>query len=333
MRKLFLLLFFLTVFLSSCRLQQKPAVPSDEKLTKVAIQLDGSATPYYVPLYLAESKGWFAENGLDIEFYYAPAVEIVKNVAMGNIPFGFPNADLAVIGKGNNIPVKIIHSTYQQGLGSILFKKSSGIKTPKDLKGKTIAITSYGSPNYSQLQVILQKNNLSIEDVIIKIIGTGAIVNSLVSDQVDAICFSMLRAYDLQDQGIEVAELRFDDYVASSGNVLITSDQFLKDNPVVCIKMTSVLDRALDYLINQNGLAEGIQLAIENHAPASKGSEARITKVIENEFIPHLWQSQDTKKYGFGYSNIEKYNQYIRLLSEYGLIEDPYFAEELVVRF
>ena len=70
----------------------------------------------------------------------------------------FPNADTVLLGRGNGVPVNIIHTTYQKGLGAIIYKSESGIHKIQDLKGKTIAITSYGSPNYIQLKVILQQN-------------------------------------------------------------------------------------------------------------------------------------------------------------------------------
>ena len=77
-------------------------------LKTVSIQIDGSAVPYYAPLYLAQENGYFAEEGLNVEFYYAAAADIVKNVAAGNVEFGFPNADAVVAAKAQGIPVKVI---------------------------------------------------------------------------------------------------------------------------------------------------------------------------------------------------------------------------------
>lgn len=334
MRKSVLLIMIIIVALSSsCALQNKTVDSDSGKLTKISIQLDGSATPYYVPLYIAKSKGWFAEEGLDVEFYYSSAVEIIKNVAMNNVQFGFPNSDPVIIGRGNEVPVKIIHSTYQQGLGAIMFKKRAEIRSPKDLKGKTIAITSFGSPNFIQLQMILKQYGMTVDDVHIKIIGTGAIVNALVTNQVDGICFSMLRKYDLKEQGIDVLEFRLNDYIPISGNVLITSEKFLKENRAICQSMNKVIDRSLNFLIYQDGLLESVNTAINDFTPAAKQSEDLVMKVIKNEFISHLWQSDNTAKYGFGYSDLEKYNSYIRILDEYGLIEESYSAEKLIVNF
>lgn len=332
MKKTKIILFFISLLvfiLSSCS-NDKIKIEKDEKgLEEVSIQIDGAATPYYAPLYVAKEKGWFEDEGLDVEFYYATASEIVKNVAVNNVTFGFPNSDPVIMGKSNDIPVKIIHSTYQEGLGSIIFKKNSNITSPSDLKGKTIAITSYGSPNFIQLQVILEEVGLSLNDISIKIIGTGAIVNSLASDQVDAISFSMLRKYDLEEQGVDVDEFRSENYMPTQGNVLITSDELLQQHPEIPKKFTNALNKSLEYLINGH-LEEGIQIAVDKYAPTAKGNEKNIKIVMENEFIPNLWQSSDTNEFGFGYSNPERYNKYIELLSDYELIEKSYNANELI---
>ena len=87
---------------------------ADKELKTVSFQLDGSAVPYYSPLYLAQENGYFAEEGLNVEFYYAAAADIVKNVAAGNVEFGFPNADAVVAARAQGIPVQVVHTTYQE---------------------------------------------------------------------------------------------------------------------------------------------------------------------------------------------------------------------------
>ena len=93
-------------------------------LRKVSIQIDGAAVPYYAPLYLAQEKEYFTEQGLDVEFYYSAGADIVKNVGVGNVEFGFPNTDSVIVGRGAGIPVKVVHTTYQHELGATIFKPS-----------------------------------------------------------------------------------------------------------------------------------------------------------------------------------------------------------------
>jgi NitT/TauT family transport system substrate-binding protein len=331
MKKLFLILFsILTLGLFSGCGETKESTPAKkDEIQKISIQIDGAAVPYYAPMYIAKEKGYFKEQGLDVDFYYAAAAEIVKNVATGNVQFGFPNADSVILAKSQGIPVKVVNTTYQHGLGALIFQKSSGITEPKDLKGKKIGVTSFGSPNYIQLQVMLEKAGMSIDDVKVEIIGTGAIVNALVSGQVDAIMFSMLRTIELKNQGVDVGEIRSDEFLPSHGNVLIVGDKYLIENKDVVNKFNIALNKGIQYIIDGN-TKEAVEMSVEKYAPSFKGREEIVTAILDEVFIPYLWQSENTKKNGLGYSDAERWNNSIKVLKEYGVIEKEIDAKELI---
>ena len=331
MKKLFLILFsILTLGLFSGCGETKESTPAKkDEIQKISIQIDGAAVPYYAPIYIAKEKGYFKEQGLDVDFYYAAAAEIVKNVATGNVQFGFPNADSVILAKSQGIPVKVVNTTYQHGLGALIFQKSSGITEPKDLKGKKIGVTSFGSPNYIQLQVMLEKAGMSIDDVKVEIIGTGAIVNALVSGQVDAIMFSMLRTIELKNQGVDVGEIRSDEFLPSHGNVLIVGDKYLIENKDVVNKFNIALNKGIQYIIDGN-TKEAVEMSVEKYAPSFKGREEIVTAILDEVFIPYLWQSENTKKNGLGYSDAERWNNSIKVLKEYGVIEKEIDAKELI---
>lgn len=295
----------------------------------VTIQIDGAAVPYYAPLYVAHEQGFFAEEGLEVEFLYAAAADIVKNVAAGNVQFGFPNGDSVITARAQDIPVQIVHTTYQNGLGATIFKSDKGISTPADLKGKTIAVTSFGSPNYIQLQVLLEQNGMSIDDVDTKIVGTGSIVNALVADEVDAITFSMLRTVEMRNSGVEVEEFRSDEFLPSFGNVVVTSDSYLESNKETVIGFNNALNKALDYIINGHA-REAIEMSIEKYAPSFEGKEDVTEEIFNEVFIPYLWQSEVTEEQGYGASELEKWQGTIDTLKEYGVINKDLNAEDFV---
>ena len=285
---------------------------------------------YYAPLYVAKEKGFFEKEGLDVEFLYAAAADIVKNVAAGNVEFGFPNGDSVITARAQDIPVKVVHTTYQNGLGATIFKKNKGINSPKDLKDKTIAVTSYGSPNYIQLQVLLEKYGLSLRDVNVKIVGTGSIVNALVGDEVDAITFSMLRTVELKNQGVDVDEFRSEDALPSHGNVLITSDEFLEKDQETVVGFINGLNQGLQYIIDGN-VEESIDLSIKNYAPSFEGKEEVVAKIFNEVFIPYLWQSDLTKEKGLGTGDIKKWQKTADELRRFEIINKDIKAEDFVV--
>ncbi|PYG90304.1 NitT/TauT family transport system substrate-binding protein [Ruminiclostridium sufflavum DSM 19573] len=302
-------------------------------LTTVSIQIDGSAVPYYSPLYIAQEKGYFADEGLNVEFYYAAAADIVKNVAAGNVEFGFPNADAVVAAKAQGIPVKVVHTTYQEGLGAIIFNSDSGIKTPADLKNKKVAVTSLGSANYFQLQAALKDSGLTIEDVKVEVIGTGAILNALTSGQVDAIVFSKLRTIELNNSGYKVSEIPCDQFLPSFGNVLVSSDKLTSEKPEVIEGFRKALSKGIEYIAAGNGnVEEAVDYSIKTYAPTFAEKRDVVIKILNEVFIPTLWQSDYTKANGIGASNIEKWQALIDSSKETGTISESFDAKDLIYK-
>lgn len=297
-------------------------------LKTVSIQIDGSAVPYYAPLYLAQENGYFAEEGLNVKFYYA-AADIVKNVAAGNVEFGFPNADAVVAAKAQGIPVKVVHTTYQEGLGAIIFGSDSGISTPADLKGKKVAVTSLGSANYFQLQAAMESAGLTIDDVQVEIVGTGAILTALTEGQVDAIVFSKLRTIELNNSGYAASEITCDQFLPSFGNVLVAGDKLVAEDPETVDGFCRALNKAIEYIIDGH-VEEAVDMSIEKYAPTFAEKRDVVVQILNDVFVKTLWQSDYTKENGIGASNPEKWQALIDESKEIGNIDETFDASELL---
>lgn len=301
----------------------------NKDLKTVSIQIDGSAVPYYAPLYVAQENGFFAEEGLNVEFYYAAAADIVKNVAAGNVEFGFPNADAVVAARAQGIPVKVVHTTYQEGLGAIIFGTDSGIQTPADLKGKKVAVTSLGSANYFQLQAAMESEGLSIDDVQVEIVGTGAILTALTEGQVDAIVFSKLRTIELNNSGYAASEITCDQFLPSFGNVLVAGDKLIAEDPDTVAGFTRALTKGIEYIIDGH-VEDAVDMSIEKYAPTFAEKRDVVVEILNDVFVKTLWQSEYTKANGIGASNPEKWQALIDDSKEIGNIDDTFDVSEIL---
>ncbi|MFJ6661862.1 ABC transporter substrate-binding protein [Streptomyces sp. NPDC091377] len=305
------------------------AKTSSDGTKKVTIQIDGAAVPYYAPLYAAKEQGYFADAGLDVEFTYAQGSDIVKNVASGNVDFGFPNGDSVVTAYGKGIKTKVVHTTYQQGIGSLLSQSSSKINSPADLKGKSVAVTDLGSPNYIQLQAMLQSAGLKLTDVKVRTLGTGVIVDALKNGQVDAIVFSRLRYYALQSAGVNVNQILSDKYLPSFGNVVIAGEALVKDNPGTVKAFDKALNQGIEYTVKNPRNA--VDMSVKKYAASFKGQEKEITTIIEDLFTKSLWQSENTQKNGLGSPDLVRWQQTIDSQKQFKLLDKSFDASDLVV--
>jgi NitT/TauT family transport system substrate-binding protein len=301
-----------------------------EKLTSVTLQIDGSAVPYYAPVYAAIDQGFFAENGLKVNLAYAAGSDILRNVAAGNVEFGFPNGDSVVTAVGKGVLVKVVHTTYQKGIGAVLFNKNtSKIKTAADLKGKKIAVTDLGSPNYIQLQVILKAAGLTLSDIELVTIGTGSIVPALQNGQVDAIVFSRIRYYALKAAGFPIGQILSDSYLPSFGNIVVTNPDYLTKNRAIVRNFTSAFDKGIKFASRRP--IEAVDGAIARYAPSFVGQNAFITNIIRNVFVKDLWNSGFTRANGYGYGDLKAWQSLIDTQAKFGIIPKSFDAATLVV--
>ncbi|EUB99122.1 hypothetical protein PMI07_005403 [Rhizobium sp. CF080] len=302
-----------------------------EAADKVVLQIDGAAAPFYAPLYAGVEKGIFEKNGIEVEFIYAAAADILTNIAAGNVDFGFPNGDAVVAAAANGLPVKVVHTTYQRGIGALLAKEASGIKSYKDLKGKKVAVTSLASPNYLQLQVGLKQAGLKLDDVSVEVVATGAIVQSLQAGQVDAIVFSELRKYNLEADGSKVTMILSNDFLPSFGNVVVTSADKLAKNPDVVKRFTTAVTQSYEWVIDGH-IGDALDISLAKYTPTwPKDQKAILTTAFEKTFVPSVWQSALTKQKGLGAADMAGWQKNADILAEYKVIDSAPKAAEFVV--
>lgn len=91
--------------------------------------------------YVAQENGYFEDAGLDVTIKPGSgSVDNMKLVAAGQADFAPADVTALVLSRANEgLPVKFVALVHQRTLSAILVLKESGIATPKDLEGKTIA--------------------------------------------------------------------------------------------------------------------------------------------------------------------------------------------------
>lgn len=94
--------------------------------------------------FVAKEKGYYAKHNLDVTIVPGKgSADADKQVAAGSAQVGFADASAVILGYGNEkLPVKLVAMIYAKAPHAIYVLADSGIKTPKDLEGKTIADTA-----------------------------------------------------------------------------------------------------------------------------------------------------------------------------------------------
>jgi NitT/TauT family transport system substrate-binding protein len=101
------------------------------------------------PLYVGIDQGFFKDENLEIEPKLAEGgAAIIPSVISGDYQIGFSNTTSLSIASSKKLPVQIISQGVLGGTGdddawdAVVARKGSGIKEPKDLEGKTVAVNT-----------------------------------------------------------------------------------------------------------------------------------------------------------------------------------------------
>jgi NitT/TauT family transport system substrate-binding protein len=185
MKKLtFVLVFaFSCVLLSACQTgtgPQEKAGSSKEPLKIGLVTWIG-----YGPFYIAQEKGFFKENGIDVILERIEGdAERWAAIASGKTDGSCLTVDCTIVLRSRDVPVKIvmaIDSSYG-GDGIVAVKD---IKTVEDLKGRQVAFPT-GLPSHLFLYQALTEHNMKMSDIKPIIMDADKAGASFAAGQVEA---------------------------------------------------------------------------------------------------------------------------------------------------
>ncbi len=152
---------------------------------KETIKLNVFTWAGYAPFILAEEKGFFTDEGVNVETTWIEDVgERRVAMASGNIDFESATLDIVSLNIVNGVDEVVVLELDRSNGGDGIVA-TNDIKTVADLKGKTIA-TRAGDPGHFLLLYLLHEAGLSEDDVIIQDMDAGAAGAAFVAGQVDA---------------------------------------------------------------------------------------------------------------------------------------------------
>jgi NitT/TauT family transport system substrate-binding protein len=162
------------------------------------------------PVFIARDKGYFRDAGLDVELKFFDAAQpIAVATTSGDLDFGvtaFTAGLYNLAGKGT---LKVIGGMSREKAGYPLIgyfasnnAYAAGLKAPKDLAGKRIAVTQIGSSFHYSLGLLADKYGFRLGDV--KVLPMQSLSNAaaaLKGETVDAALLPVSTARKLMDDG------------------------------------------------------------------------------------------------------------------------------------
>jgi NitT/TauT family transport system substrate-binding protein len=223
---------------------------------KITIAVGGKSLFYYLPLTVAERKGYFKDEGLEVEIPdFAGGARALQALVGGSADMvsGAYEHTINMAAKKQPIKAVVLQAKYSSIALVMSKERAAKYKSAKDLKGMKIGVTAPGSSTNMFVNNLLAKEGLKPTDVSIVGVGTGAgAVAAMEKGELDAISNLDPVLTQLESTGkfVAVADSRTEkgmndiyggDYHAS---VIYITDEFIKKNPNTVQAVVNAMVRA-----------------------------------------------------------------------------------------
>jgi NitT/TauT family transport system substrate-binding protein len=243
---------FVARVLAACAVLTFAATAAAQAADKVKVRLDWTPWGLHGAMHLAQQKGWYKAAGLEAEIEDGNgSVTTVQIVGSGD-QFDVGHAALGpmMIARDKGLPVKAIAVFARISDLGVLVPVDSGIKGPRDLKGKKVAYTA-GSLEAPFIDAFLAAGGLKRSDVELVSVDAAAKAATYVSGRTDAV-FSTIPFFEaIVAQPRPSNSIRFADYklpMPSFG--LFATEGKLASKREAIAKFASITSAAWQYIYN-----------------------------------------------------------------------------------
>jgi NitT/TauT family transport system substrate-binding protein len=111
-------------------------------------------------LWVAQERGFFAKNGIDVQTIFIPgSPTLVASLNTGDLQFGYTGGTATLGAAAGGLDIKIL-AAFSNHIQTDLVVRPE-IKTPNDLKGKRIGVTSIGGTGWMSAMLALEDIGLN----------------------------------------------------------------------------------------------------------------------------------------------------------------------------
>ena len=318
MKKAAALLLVLSLVLALGACGQEKA--QDQALEEITLVLDWTPNTNHTGIYVAQEKGYFAENGLNVTVVQPPEDGAALLVSSGRAQFGISFQDSMAPALTGDSPLDItaVAAILQHNTSGIVSRKGEGMDRPKGLEGHKYATWDMAVEKATLKQVV-EKDGGDFSKV--------ELIPSTVTDEVSALQSKSVDAiwifYGWAGIACETAQLPIDYFAFKDMDpvfdfytpVVIANNAFLKDQPETAKKVMDALSKGYTYAAENP--EEAAQILIKA-SPELKDSEDLVVasqKSLAKEYVA------DAERWG--QIDPERWGGFFTWLNENGLTESP----------
>ena len=299
----------LSILLAACR-GVAPSRPSE-----ITLAMGYIPNVQFAPFYVALEKGYFAEEGLKIEFDYGMETDLLSLVGQGELQFAVASGDQVILARSQGLPVVYV-MTYYKRFPIAVISLETPLEEPRDLIGHRVGAPGLYGANYIGWRALLYAAGIPEEEIPLDSIGYTQVA-SLTEGKVEAaVVYANNEPVQLRQEGYEPYILYVADYIDLVSNGLITNEETIAQHPDLVERLVRASLRGLRDTIKKPDEAFEI---CKRYVPEM--TEAQLT--VLKETIP-FWQSEP-----LGYSDPDAWDASQQFMLDVGLIDKETDVKEM----
>jgi NitT/TauT family transport system substrate-binding protein len=216
----------------------KPAVRSPLS-PPVKVTVGDNQTLGAASLYIAQERGYYREEGVEVDLNPMPVATVLQSLATSQVAFALANPDPTLFNAlDRGLDIRLVMALAQNQPGdkpaAFLVRKDliddGSYKSPKDLKGKKVAIPALQSQFYVNL--FMSQDGLSAADVDLVTLNVPDIPAAFASKSIDAAWNTEPSNTITEQQGwAKIVAATGDLLPGGVGSALALSPDFGRDQP------------------------------------------------------------------------------------------------------
>ncbi|MEM8534734.1 MAG: ABC transporter substrate-binding protein [Chloroflexota bacterium] len=301
--------------------ESEVAPEPEESLRTVTMAMPFIPSVQFAHFYLADQKGYYAEEGLSVEFDYNYETDVVQRVAQGTLEFGLASVDSVLLSRAQGLSVVTVATNSQQFPVVFFSKAEQNIVTPDDLRGKSVGIPGRFGASYIGLLALLYANDIEESELDIQEIGFSQVA-AVTEDRVQvAAGYGNNEPLRLEQEGIDLNVIRVADSFPLASDGLVASEQLIADEPDVVRSFVQATLRAKQEVMDNPDEAFEISLEYIPELQAAP-EEGKLSEraVLEETFV--YWQNDSTATEGLGYIDVESWEATLTFLRDSELLQE-----------
>lgn len=319
----FVILSILLIVIAGCGTdnpESKQDKTKNEALTPVSFVLDWTPNTNHTGIYVAKEKGYFEEQGLDVDILLPGEVQANQLIATGKADFGVSYQERIIMARAEGLPLVSLAAVIQHNTAGYMSPADREINTPHDFEGKKFG--GIGVPiQEAMMQTIMDQNDADIDQVDFLNIGDSDYFTAVERDVDFSTVFYAWTGIEAEIRDLEMNMMYYIDVAEGLDfytPVLATSEKMIEEDPDKVKAFIHAAVKGYEYAIEHP--SEAADILIEQEPDLNP----ELVKKSQEWLAPRY--QDDASQWGL--QELERWNKAIDFLVENKIVDQDIDAED-----